>query len=138
MFAIRAKLSLIPPKWMLARTPMLVSPLVQTRCYNHALLLHQAGEVEHAAYMTVEKQLKTGPTNVLGQCLCSAECLGLVSLASPSQMVTDGQYSSLASFHCTFYTFTIKWLVFTNVVSIIHCHDDYVATHFLVQVHSLN
>ena len=57
--------------------------------------------MEHAAYMTVEKQLKTGPTNVLGQCLCSAECLGLVSPASPSQMVTDGQYSSSGMHHYT-------------------------------------
>ncbi|KAI0222909.1 hypothetical protein LSAT2_025837 [Lamellibrachia satsuma] len=50
-----------------------------------------AGEVEHGAYMEVEQQLKSGPTNVLGPCLCATECLGLTTLASHAELITDGQ-----------------------------------------------
>lgn len=50
-----------------------------------------AGEVEHAAFVAVEDQLKTGPTNVLGQCLCSAECLGVVTLEGNAELISDGQ-----------------------------------------------
>ena len=57
------------------------------------MLLLQAGEVEHGAYIEVEQQLKSGPTNVLGLCLCATECLGLTTLASHAELITDGQFS---------------------------------------------
>ena len=48
--------------------------------------------MEHAAYLAVEDQLKAGPTNVLGPCLCSAECLGITALGDNAELISDGEF----------------------------------------------
>ena len=80
--------------------------------------------MEHAAYQAVEDQLKAGPTNVLGPCLCSAECLGVTALGDNAELISDGEFlhGQLEQFpHFTPTTSILKYnkLVVVNVCTYI-------------------